>query len=93
MNTVKTFRKTKGSLHNYHRDEPNSSVAGGINFSLQDSASFDYKAKITPDVPDYVVDTANPNHRVQLNTSIIVLLKHLGNFWHGLDMPLINCEV
>ena len=89
----KSYRKTKGSLHNYYRDEPNSSVAGGINFSLQDSASFDYKAKIMPDVPDYVVDAANPNHRVPLNSSIIVLLKHLGNFWHGLDMPLINCEV
>ena len=54
----KNYRKTSGSLFNYYRDEPNSEAAGCINFSLQDSASFDYKADTMPEVPDYDVNTA-----------------------------------
>ena len=27
------------------------------------------------------------------NTAIVVLLKHLSNFWRSLEMPLINCKV
>ena len=30
---------------------------------------------------------------VQKEVEIAVLLKHLGNFWNSLNMPLINCEV
>ena len=26
-------------------------------------------------------------------TELVVLLKHLSNFWKALDMPLINCEI
>ena len=29
----------------------------------------------------------------QKKTEIAIPLKHLGNFWRSLDMPLINCEV
>ena len=57
----KNYRKTSGFLFNYYRDEPNSEKNGGINFSLQDSASFDYKADTMPEIPDYAVDAANPN--------------------------------
>ena len=38
--------------------------------------------------PDYHVNRAGKNE-----TEVIVLLKHLSNFWRSLDMPLINCEV
>ena len=61
----KNYRKTSGSLFNYYRDEPNSEENGGINFLLQDSASFDYKADTMPVFPDYAVDAANPNHGVK----------------------------
>ena len=89
----KNYRKTSGSLFNYYKDEPNSEIAGGINFSLQDSASFDYKADTMPEVPDYNVDAANSNHEVELDVEISIPLKYLGNFWRCLDIPLINCEI
>ena len=38
----KSYRKTSGSLFDYYRDEPNSEEVGGVNFSIQNSASFDY---------------------------------------------------
>ena len=40
----KNYRKTTGSLWNYYRDEPNSGINGGINYSIMGSKSFDYKA-------------------------------------------------
>ena len=44
------YRKTTGSFWNYYRDEPNSSIGGendNINYSIEDSKSFDYKTSIT----------------------------------------------
>ena len=32
----KNYRKTTGSLRNYYRDEPNSDVGGGMNYSIMD---------------------------------------------------------
>ena len=46
-----------------------------------------------PVVPNYVADTANPNHEVELEVEISIPLKYLGNFWRSLDMLLINCEI
>ena len=43
----KHYRKTAGSLFNYHRDEPNSGAVGNINYLIKNSKSFDYKASIT----------------------------------------------
>ena len=42
----KNYRKTTGSLWNYYRDEPNSDAVGNINYSIEDSKSFDYKTSI-----------------------------------------------
>ena len=44
------YSKTTGSLLNYYRDEPNSSVDGendSINYSIENSKSFEYKTSIT----------------------------------------------
>ena len=43
----KNYRKTTGSLWNYFSDKPNSVVDGGINYSIMDSKSFEYKANFT----------------------------------------------
>ena len=43
----KNYRKTTSSLWNYYRDEPNSGINGGINYSIRGSKSFDYKANFT----------------------------------------------
>ena len=89
----KNYRKTSGSLFNYYRDESNVRAIDGINFSLQDSTSFDYKADAMPEVANYAVDAANPNYEVELEVEISIPLKYLGNFWRSLDIPLINCEI
>ena len=86
----KNFRKTNGSLHSYYRDEPKSEQDNGINYSMKNSTSFDYKAKITERVAAYVTDATALE---AIEVKIIVPLKHLGNFWCELNMPLINCEV
>ena len=90
---IKNYRKTSGSLLNYYRDESNSEEVEGVNFSIQNSTSFDYKADTMPVVPNYVADAANPNHEVELEVEISIMLKYLGNFWKSLDVPLINCEI
>ena len=39
----------------------------------------------------------NPNYEGsksgKIEVEIVVPLKHLGNFWNSLNIPLINCEV
>ena len=85
----KNYRKTNGSLHNYYRDEPNSEVDGGIDYSIKNSASYDYKSKLTNRFANVIALAPVPAIRAK----IIVPLKHLGNFWRELIMPLINCEV
>ena len=83
----KNYRKTTGSLWNYYRVEPNSSIFGwnnNVNYSIKDSKSFDYKASITGKLEG--IDRTK-------DVEIVVPLKYLSNFWRTLDMPLINCEI
>ena len=83
----KHYSKTTGSFWNYYRDEPNSGLGGAdnnINYSVKDSKSFDYKASITGKLK---------GNNTEKEVEIVVLLKHLSNFWRTLDMPLSNCEI
>ena len=81
----KNYRKTTDSLFNYYRDEPNSGAEGNINYSIEDSKSFDYKTSITRKLES--------NNVEKDDIEIVVPLKHLSNFWRTLDIPLINCEM
>ena len=80
----KNYSKTSGSLWNYYRDEPNSAAEGGVDYSIKNSKSFDYKSSITGKLAG--VNRAK-------DVKIVVPLKYLRNFCGTLDMPLINCEV
>ena len=51
---------------------------------LTDSESFKSTKKIIGNIP------ADGNTK---NAEIAVPLKHLGNFWRTLEIPLINCEI
>ena len=82
----KNYRKTTGSLWNYYRDEPNSGINGGINYSIMGSKSFDYKA-------NFIEDGVTHNNLTKNDVKIVVPLKYLSNFWRNLNIPLINCEV
>ena len=83
----KNYKKTTGSLWNYYRDEPSSTIGdSNITHSILNSESFDYKANL---MENCVTD----NHLTKNNVKVVVPLKHLSNFWRSLNIPLINCEV
>ena len=82
----KNYRKTTGSLWNYYRDEPNSGINGGINYSIMGSKSFDYKA-------NFIEDGVTHNNLTKNDVKIVVPLKYLSNFWRSLNIPLITCKI
>ena len=82
----KNYRKTTGSLWNYYRNEPNSGINNGINYSIMGSKSFDYKA-------NFIEDGVTHNNLIKNDVKIVGPLKYLSNFWRSLNMPLINYEV
>ena len=84
---IKNYRKTTGSLRNYYRDEPSSTIgANNITHSILNSESFDYKA-------NFMENGVTPDNLTKNDVKIVVPLKHLSNFWRHLAIPLINCEV
>ena len=70
-------------MWNYYRDEPSNPLSS--NFE-----SFKYKTSITGNTYDGDDDA---NKVGKNETEIVVLLKHLINFWRALNIPLINCEI
>ena len=83
----KNYRKTTGSLWNYYRNEPSSSVGvNNIAHLILNSESFDYKA-------NFMENGATHNNLTKNDVKVVVPLKHLSNFWRSLNIPLINCEV
>ena len=83
----KNYRTATGSLWNYYRDEPNSTIgANNITHSILNSESFDYKAT-------FMENGVTQNNLTKNDVKFVVPLKHLSTFWRHLDIPLINCEV
>ena len=83
----KNYQKTTGSLWNYYRHQPSSTIGdNNITHSILKSESFDYKASFTENGVAHDNLTKN-------DVKVVVPLKHLSNFWRHLDIPLINCEV
>ena len=103
----KNYSKTSASLWNYYRDESTDDTSdnNGPSKNVINSKSFKYKTSITGstyNVPRRITDVDgnpvnNPNYdqnkRGTREVEIAVPLKHLGNFWNSLNMPLMNCEV
>ena len=83
----KNYKKTTGSLWNYYRDEPSSTIgANNITHSILNSKSFDYEVSFMENGVTYDNLTKN-------DVKVVVPLKHLSNFWRHFDIPLINCEI
>ena len=83
----KNYRKTTGSLWNYYRDEPSSTIgANNITHSILNSESFDYKA-------NFMENGVTHNNLTKNDVKIVVPLKYLSNFWRSLNIPLINCAI
>ena len=80
-------KKTTGSLQNYYREEPSDTLSSN-------SESFKYKTSIRGNT--YNADAGEDNYSAEKvgknETEIVILLKHLSNFWRTLNVPLINCE-
>ena len=89
----KSYRKTIGSFYNYYRNE----VGGNANNNdnTVNSNTFRYKNKITGNTYNVAAGAegyiANKNGTQKIELAIP--LKHLGNFWRALNIPLISCEV
>ena len=85
-----------GSLWNYYREEEDN-----FNYNASNVKSFKYKTKIAgkiqtrPAQPGNEGDFDRPSRPPVPNLSVEVTipLKHLGNFWRSLDLPLIKYEV
>ena len=103
----RNYSRTSRSLWNYYRDEladeandnnnPNRIVVDSKFFKYKTSvagSTYDVARKITgadgnrANNPNYVT-----NKRGTKEAEIAVPLKHLGNFWNSLSIPLVNCEV
>ena len=83
----KNYKKTSGSLWNYYRDQPSNPLS--TNFE-----SFKYNPSITGNTYNVDDDDNYSANKVgKKETEIVILLKYLSNFWRGLNIPLINCEV
>ena len=74
----KNYRKTTGSLWNYHRDESSNPLSSS-------SESFKYKTNIARKTPQ--------NNDSLTNAKVAIPLKYLSNFWGSLNIPFINCEL
>ena len=82
----KNYRKTTGSLWNYYRDEPACGAVGNINYSINDSKSFDCKTSISGKLEG--------NNVEKDDVKIIALLKFLSDLWKTPNiLPFISCEI
>ena len=83
----KNYKKTTGSLWNYYRDEASSTIGdNNITHSILNSKFFDYKVS-------FLENSLTHDNLTKNDVKVVVLLKHLNNFWGHLDIPLIKCEV
>ena len=105
----KNYRKTIGSLYDYYRDEldDDADLNNHPNNNVVSSSAFKYKSRLLGNTPNInsTNDPAvaggarpvNPNYNAnesgRKEVILVVPLKHLGNFWRALNVPLINCEV
>ena len=70
----KNYRKTTGSLWNYYRDQPNSTIVNNnITHSILNSESFDYKANFMEN--GVIQDNLTKN-----DVKVVVPLKYLSDF-------------
>ena len=82
----KNYKKTTGSLWNYCRDEPSSTIGdNNTTHSILNSESFDYKVS-------FMENGVTHDNLTKNDVKVVVPLKHLRNFWRHLDIPLSNCE-
>ena len=79
------YSNTRGSSWFYSKDE-----ATNFNNDIADSNNFKSLLCKTKLLRKTEAERANG---ILKNTTIVVPLKNLSNFWRSLEMPLINCKV
>ena len=92
----KNYRKTIGSLYNYHRDELSDDADDNNfdNIKEVNSNTFKYKNKIIGNTYNVNAgaDGYDVNKNVTQEVELAIPLKYLGNFGRALNIPLISCE-
>ena len=83
------YSETTGSLWFYSEDEATNSAPDIVNDN--NFTSFKYKAKLLGNTAAQLAQSAASE--ILKNTTTVVPLKYLSNFWRLLEMPLINCKV
>ena len=98
----KNYRKTRGSLWNYQSDEPDNPPINDDDpltvicnpDTIKNSESFKSKNSITGKTSNENQEngenTEQENTKTKTNLEIVAPLKHLSNFWRGLEIHLIN---
>ena len=77
------YTDSSGSLYQFKRDESPMNDAGNhLNFALENSTSFKYKANLLEKATD-----DGGNNRSLKNAEIVVPLKYLSNFFRSLEIP------
>ena len=91
------YQDSLSALYQYKRDEPPNN---NVNLTADNSTSFKYNVNLLSNIAAAGPDNARVgrlNVKIvplyHLNTSIIVPLKYLSNFFRSLEMPLINCKI
>ena len=83
------YGDSSGSLYQFKRDEsPMNDDKNPLNFALDNSTSFKYKASLLKKGDD-----ADGNDRSSKNAKIVVPVKYLSNFSRSIEVPLINCKI
>ena len=84
----KNYRRTAGRLWSYYRDEPSDLLSSN-------SESFKYKTSIAGNTNNVGAGEAGyyANKVVKNETEVVIPWKHLSNFWKGINVQLINCEI
>ena len=103
----RNYSKTTVFFWNFYRDEltDETNDADSLNKNVINSKSFKYKRNITGNTSNIAVSiigdggnlVPNPDYDANKNgkeeVEIVLPLRHLGNFWTSLNIPLVNCEV
>ena len=82
----KNFRKTRVSLWNYYKDEPNNPLS-------PNSESFKYKTSITEILTNLLIMLIMMQPKItEMKLRLLYHYKTFCNLWRTLNIPLIKCE-
>ena len=77
----------RNSLWNYYRDEPSNPLSSNSEYFKYKTSTAGNTYNVGDGEAGYDANQAGKNE------TEVIPLKHFGNFWRTLNIPLINCEI